>query len=329
MIFFGMPWWFALLPLPWIVWRWLKRPRALRGTPQAALWHTQTTLLASLTAQSTSGRHLPWAWLLGCTLLIAALTRPLWVSGPGTIPKVHNVMFAIDVSGSMRTEDLMLDGKLRSRFDVVKAQVERFLAQGRAIRVGAVLFGDDAVTYLPMTTDLPMADKVVGELGPGIAGEGTALGDAIALAVERLRVVPERSRALILLTDGAANSGHIEPETAAEFARAQHVRIHAIGVGTDGTARFPRGPVLAPLYTEMPLDEGVLQRIAEMTGGSYARATDAEALTRIVAAIETQERSIAPIAAPPRAREAFWLPLLGGLTLLLWHARRTRTEIVP
>ena len=329
MIFFGTPWWLALLPLPWIAWRWLKRPRTRHKTPEAALWHTQTALLASLATQPASVRRLPWAWLLGCTLLIAALARPLWVAGTGAIPKVHNVMFGIDVSGSMRTEDLMLDGKLRSRFDVVKAQVERFLAQGRAVRVGAVLFGDDAVTYLPMTTDLRMADRMVDELGPGIAGEGTALGDAIALAVERLRVVPERSRALILLTDGAANSGHINPEAAAEYARAQHVRIHAIGVGTDGTARFPRGPVMAPLYTEMPLDEAVLRRIADLTGGSYARASDAEALTRIIAAIETQERSIAPIAAPPHARETFWLPLLGGLSLLLWHARRKRTEIIP
>ena len=86
---------------------------------------------------------------------------------------------------------------------------------------------------------------------------------------------------------------------------------------------------MAPLYTEMPLDEAVLRRIADLTGGSYARASDAEALTRIIAAIETQERSIAPIAAPPHARETFWLPLLGGLSLLLWHARRKRTEIIP
>lgn len=329
MIFFGTPWWLALLPLPWITWQWLRRPRARQTTPQPALWHTQTALLASLAAQSGSARRLPWTWLLGCTLLIAALARPLWISGGSTVPKVHNVMFAIDVSGSMRTEDLMLDGKLRSRFDVVKAQVSRFFAQGRAVRVGAVLFGDDAVTYLPMTTDLRMADEVVRELNPGIAGEGTALGDAIALAVERMRVVPERSRALILLTDGAANSGLIDPEMAAKYARAQHVRIHAIGVGTDGTARFPRGPVLAPLYTEMPLDEALLRRIAERTGGSYARATDAEALTRIITAIEAQEKSLAPVTAPPRAREAFWLPLLGGLILLLWHARRTRLEIVP
>ncbi|MCC6209340.1 MAG: VWA domain-containing protein [Gammaproteobacteria bacterium] len=324
---FGAPLWLWLLPLAPLAW-WLTRRRRVRDRA-GALMHPQTELLAELQGENARLRQAPWPWLLACTLLLLALARPQAIDtrGPGLEPG-HNVMFAIDVSGSMRALDYIIDGQPASRLDAIKDALRRFLAQARDVRVGAVVFADDALTLLPLTSDLALARQLVDEINNGLAGEKTALGDAIALGVKRLQAVDDPVRVLVLLTDGSASGGMITPETAAVAAHAAGVRLYTVGFGRTGKVAFPGSPVEAPISTELPPDEDQLRRLAAATGGIYFQATDVEALSGVLAEIELLEQARIPAPRGGDAHEWYWLPVAAALAALLFaEARRRRTGV--
>ncbi|MBK9132635.1 MAG: VWA domain-containing protein [Gammaproteobacteria bacterium] len=324
---FGAPLWLWLLPLAPLAW-WLARRRA--GDRAGALLHPQAELLAELQGNNGSLRRAPWPWLLACTLLLLALARPQAIDthAPELEPG-HNIMFAVDVSGSMRALDYSIDGRPASRLDALKDALRRFLEQARGVRVGAVVFADDALTLLPLTSDLTLARQLVAEIDNGLAGEKTALGDAIALGVKRLQAVDDPARVLVLLTDGSATGGLITPEAAAVIARAAGVRLYTVGFGRAGKVAFPGSPVEAPISTELPPDEDQLRHLAAATGGVYFKAADGESLSAVLAEIERLE--LARIPAPPRgdAEEWYWLPVAAALGVLLFAEARRRRAGVP
>lgn len=332
MLTFSSPPWFLALPLPYLLWLVATRRHYISNTlfagttkMQATVMHSQADLLAGLGEETRANPRVPWLWLTGCMLLLTAMARPQWLdfNVPGA-HRGHDIMLAIDVSGSMRALDFAVDDTPVSRLDMLKQVTKQFLDKRTSDRIGLIMFADDAMTFMPLTSDITMVRGLVDEIRNGIAGEKTALGDTIALAIERLSSPDNNNapRILIMLTDGANTAGSISPEAATLLAKRQGIRIYTIGIGTDNTVAFPRGPVLDPVYTELPLDEDMLRTIAGQTGGRYFHAANTAELQKIYTDIDQLETI--EIKDPHLAdrRDWYWLPLLAGLGLLLLSERR-------
>ncbi len=320
MLSLATPLWLLALPLPLVFW-WLAQQRQQKQAVQnMALYHPQAALLASLSQQT---RHsLPWFWLLGCTLLFLALSRPQWLGD--TEHQGRNFMLAIDISSSMKAQDFFINGRAVNRLDTVKHVVNRFIEQRQGDRIGLIVFADDAYTLAPISSDLQLIKRLVKDIDQGMAGQRTAMGQAIALGVKRLERLEGKSRNLILLTDGSNTAGEIHPLNALEIAKLHQVKIYSVGVGNPGKVLFQRGPVEDPDFIEVPLDEALLQQLANESGGHYYRAGDTGSLEQIMTDIEELETiALEDLNNPPQ--EWYLLPLLTGLVLLAlaqWRAAR-------
>ncbi len=269
------PWVLLTAPLPWLLrWWWQTRERS-----QAALTVPDLTsfteVSAELDGQQNDRRWRLWLlWLVWLLLLIAA-ARPQWTGEPVTLPTSgRDLMLAVDISGSMATEDMEVNGDFIDRLTVVKAVVGQFVEARKGDRVGLVLFGTNAYLQAPLTFDLTSVNRLLIEAPVGIAGGKTAIGDAIGLAVKRLRMRPQEDKILILLTDGANNVGEVAPEKAAELAAFDNIKIYTIGVGAD-EMRMPGllGSIGRRITNpSADLDEDTLTNVANVTGGRYYRA---------------------------------------------------------
>lgn len=239
---------------------------------------------------------------------------PEWVGEPQPLPASgRDLLVAVDVSGSMDYADMQLDGKPVSRLALVQHLMGEFIDGRVGDRIGLILFGSQAYLQAPLTFDRQTVHVWLDEALIGIAGKNTAIGDAIGLAVKRLRQRPANSRVLVLVTDGANTGGQIEPLTAARLAAEEGVKIYTIGIGADPEQGGMLG--LFGLNPALDLDEPTLRQIAEQTGGQYFRARSSQELTEIELALDTLE----PVSQlPSQARPALALycwPL--GLALLL------------
>lgn len=267
------------LPLPLLAWWWL--PRA-SSAPQTALKVPFFEALASSRAQL---RPKPW-WLitlaiLGWLSLVVAGARPQLIGEQLILPiNGRDLLMAVDISGSMDTEDMILQGRKVTRLVAVKQVAGEFIERREGDRLGLILFGKRAYLQTPLTFDRQTTRTLLEESEIGLAGKETAIGDAIGLAVKRLRNQPQENRVLIILTDGANTAGEVEPLKAADLAAIEGVRVYTIGVGADelmvrsffGTRR---------INPSADLDEETLTRIAEKTEGQYFRARDTDNLVRI------------------------------------------------
>ena len=325
MLSLASPIWLLALPLPLILW-WLAQQRRQKQVAQTtALYHPQAALLASLSQQGRK-RSLPWLWLFGCSLLLLALSRPQWLAGDEH--QGRNFMLAIDISSSMKAQDFFINGQAVNRLDTVKHVIRQFISQRHGDRIGLIVFADDAYTLAPMSSDLSLIQYLIKDIDQGMAGQKTALGQAIALGVKRLEQLPGESRNLILLTDGSNTAGEIHPLNALEMAKLHRVKIYSIGVGNPGKVLFQRGPVEKPDFIEVPLDEALLQRLAEETGGSYFRAGDTQGLQQVITDIERSKTvTLTQQNNPPS--EWYPAPLLLGLLLLsLSQWQRNREQML-
>lgn len=281
---FAWPWIALLLPLPWLL-RLLLRTAA----PGLALHLPHPGLQLAVAERKGQGGWRPWllavAWL--CLLLAAA--RPQWVGPPQAQQRSGRaLMLAVDLSGSMRTDDMQLGGASVSRFGAVEAIAGDFIARRSGDEMGLILFGSRAFLVTPLTYDLNAVRAQLQGAAVGLAGTETAIGDAIAVAVKRLAGLPEQARVVVLLTDGVNNAGSIAPLDAAHAAKAAGVRIYTIGIG----ATEMRIPDLFGTRTVNPsadLDEGMLRSLAAQTGGRYFRATDGAQLADAYRAIDALE----------------------------------------
>lgn len=291
MITFAWPWVFLLLPLPLLA-RWLLRPANPETT--AAL---QLPFYAELADDAAMQRRhrvphskaMP-AWSVWLLLLLAA-AHPQWLGEPVSLPLAgRDLMLAVDVSGSMQQEDYALNGRPVNRLDMVKAVAGRFVERRTGDRLGLILFGSRAYLQTPLTHDRRTVNTMLQEAVIGLAGRETAIGDAIALAIKRLREQPQDNRVLIILTDGSNTAGNIAPLEAAGIARQVGVRIYAIGIG-GGTVgvRTPFGTLAQP---GTDLDPVTLQSIAVTTGGRYFQATDTQQLERVYDELDRLEPSV-------------------------------------
>lgn len=223
------------------------------------------------------------------SLLVFALMRPQYIGPAIELPlEGRDLMLAIDISPSMKEQDMPLNGSRATRIDVVKHVVGEFTTKREGDRIGLVLFGTQPYVQSPLSFDTTTVNTLLQEAFLGMAGNSTAIGDAIALAVKRLKERPKQSRVLILLTDGANTAGEIPPEKAAQLASSFGVKVYTVGIGADemmqrslfGSRR---------VNPSADLDEAMLQTIADTSGGLYFRARNIEDLQRIYAEIDQLE----------------------------------------
>lgn len=267
------------------------------------------------------------AWLpmvletLALLLLVVALARPQRVVRLAASDRFGiDIVVALDASGSMAAEDF----RPRNRFTVAKELIAEFIRRRTDDRIGIVTFGSRAATRVPITYDRRIAESILERAELGEHGNGTAIGHALATAVNRLRTSKTRSRVIILVTDGVNNSGSIEPLVAADLAARSGIKVYTIGVGSEGPVPLPvrrQNPftgMVETVYTHIrgELDEKTLNAIAARSGGEYFRAADARALSAVLARIDALEKT--RLTAPKREQvdELYVWPLAAGLSLL-------------
>lgn len=298
---------------------------------------------ASIRISSTSGvrraprtwryymRHLPFVVRVAAVaLMIVALARPqkVWeeqsVSSEGI-----DIVVAMDISGSMLARDFKPD-----RITVAKRVAAEFVAGRESDRMALVAFAGEAYSPCPLTTNKEELLTALERLRTGIIDDGTAIGNGLATALNRLRESDSESKVVILLTDGVNNRGEISPLMASEIARDMGIKVYTIGVGSKGTAPYPAYNMFGEMvFQQMPveIDEEVLQKIAEDTGGEYFRATSEEALQEIYAQIDTLEKSKVELHNKILVEELYllWLLAAVGLLLLEWLIERVLLKRLP
>lgn len=236
-------------------------------------------------------RHLPF--VLRCAalaLIIVALARPQNSQhGSSTTTEGIDIVLAMDVSTSMLARDFEPD-----RITAAKDVAAKFIADRPNDRIGIVAFAGESFTQSPLTTDRSTLQTLLGQLRTGIIDDGTAIGNGLATAVNRLRESSAKSKVIILLTDGVNNAGQVAPAMAADIAASYGIRVYTIGVGTRGTAPYPVQDMWGSIrYMPVPveIDEEILRQIASLTGGEYFRATDKNTLSQIYDQINEMEKS--------------------------------------
>ncbi len=287
MIHFDWPWIFFAAPLPLLL-RFLIPPAD--AVKEAAL-RVPSLVAFALDGAAQSGKDVLRRWLmlpalLAWLLLLSAAARPAWLGPPVDLPvSGRDLMLAVDISGSMQIEDMAKGGKRMSRLDAVKQVAGDFIDRRIGDRIGLILFGSQAYVQTPLTFDRKTVQDMLQESAIGLAGEQTAIGDAIGLAIKRLLQNPQGDKVLILLTDGASNAGEVQPLKAAELAAREGLTIYTIGIGADEmVVNSPFGG--QRVNPSADLDEKTLGAIARATGGRYFRARDGKQLERIYSMLD-------------------------------------------
>jgi Ca-activated chloride channel family protein len=318
MFSFAWPWMILLLALPVLV-------RALgaradignaAGAPEIFFPHIDRLKAIFPNRQHAKKSDRLYFWILALLWisLTVALMRPELVDQfTPQRNSGYDLLMAVDLSGSMQALDYTKNGEQASRLDVVKSVAGDFVDKRQGDRVGLILFGSAAYLHVPLTFDTPSVHKMLDNVAAGEAGDMTAIGDAIGLAV---RTLPEKSRVVVLLTDGGDNASTIPPLAAAKLAQQYGIRIYTIGVGTQGLVPIPDS--LGQIHMEQfDLDEGLLRKIAAMTGASYFRAADTGALQKIYAQINKLEKTQAETRTYVTRKSLYEYPLGCALALLL------------
>jgi Ca-activated chloride channel family protein len=315
MLNFLWPWAFWLLPLPLLAY--ILIPKARKQEAALFVPFYEDVVAFDQQNELSSGASIAKGLLLLLiwSLLVGAVSRPQWVGEPIALPTVgRELMLAVDISGSMKAEDMFIGREQVTRLVLVKKVVNEFIDRRIGDRVGLLLFGTEAYIQAPMTFDRQTIKILLAEAQIGFAGEKTSIGDAIGLAVKRLKERPDDNRILILLTDGSNTAGSVEPLTAAELAAQTGVKIYTIGVGADEMVvrSFFGSQRVNP---SADLDEDTLRQIADLTGGKYFRARNTDDLEEIYQLIDELEpiQQESEIFRP--VKTLFYLPLAGAVLL--------------
>jgi Ca-activated chloride channel family protein len=330
MMRFLQPGWFWALTLLPVVVLW----RGRRG-PVAAVEYSDVSLAREV-ARYTRSRIGGVLWLLpiiAAALMIAGLARP-----QRTHSQTHvtangiDIVLGLDISGSMQALDFKVNNVRVNRIAVVKSVVSKFIDERPNDRIGLIAFAAAPYIVSPLTLDHDWLQQNLERINVGIGDDGTAIGSAIAAAVNHLRTTAAKSKVVILLTDGVNNSGKIPPLAAAEAARALGVKVYTIGVGVRGKAPIPvrdRAGNTHMVSAYVDVDEKTLQAVAAQTGGQFYRATDTDSLQKIYEQINRYETSAQTVEKFEQVQELYrWTlyPSLGllGLWVLLKHTRYRR-----
>ncbi|MFT6927538.1 MAG: Ca-activated chloride channel family protein [Psychromonas sp.] len=305
-------WIFFLLPLPLLI-RYLLKAKQINYTQ---VWIPLAEGLSeqrSSTARGSLTSIIPWlAWLL----LLAALAKPVWFGDPIRLQQQsRDMMISLDLSGSMQEEDMPLNGQTVDRLTLVKNLLKTFIEQRKGDRLGLILFADHAYLQTPLTFDLKTIQQMVDESEIGLAGTKTAIGESIAMAIKRFVENQNEQRVLILVSDGANNSGSIEPIQAAKQAAKNNITIYTIGIGAEQMIK--RGIFgNQRINPSADLDEKALTEIATLTGGKYFRARNQTELQNIYQTLNKLEPINSDFMSFRPEKDLFYWPLSTALILL-------------
>ena len=315
MLNLAFPWALLLALLPLLL-HWRKPASQSVDAPVFPVGHW----LSDLPGVSRQGNAVPlWQRLLLALmwlLLVLALARPQHVGEQVQMPVTgRDLMLVVDISPSMDEQDMVIRGRSINRLQAVKRVLNDFISRRQGDRLGLILFGTEPYVQAPLTFDLETVRTLLMEAGLGMAGRATAIGDAIGLAIKRLRDRPQDQRVAILLTDGANTAGEITPDKATEIAAAAGVRLYTIGIGAE--SMVPRGLLGSRrVNPSRDLDEALLTRMAQQTGGQYFRARSLPELEMIYQSIDQLE--------PIELEGKFYRPVTelyvwpAGVALALW-----------
>lgn len=233
--------------------------------------------------------------LLACSVVgwSVAAARPQRVTMQERVQEGRNIMLAIDVSPSMGARDFSAVLGSVTRLRAVQEVVGKFVEARKGDRIGLVVFGGEAFLQSPLTPDVRMIQALVERLHVGMAGDGTAIGDGLGVALKRVRALPAESATVILLTDGVSNVGQVNPLKAAKVARDLGIKVHTIGIGSKEaiTVMQPGNIFSSFMRQQAEFDEETLKEIARLTGGAYFSASDVEALKGVYEQIDALERT--------------------------------------
>ena len=335
MISLAYPWLLLLALLPLLF---LAGKRYGKGEPVDAPVIPVGHWLSGMPGVSTQGRRTPrWRQLLlllAWLCLVLAIARPQHVGEQVQMPvSGRDLMLLVDISPSMDERDMVVQGRSINRLQAVKRVLDQFIDRREGDRLGLILFGTQPYVQAPLTFDRETVRTLLLEAGLGMAGRATAIGDAVGLAVKRLRDRPQEQRVAILLTDGANTAGEVSPDKATEIAAAAGVRLYTIGIGAD--SMIQRGLLGSRrVNPSRDLDEALLTRMAEQTGGRYFRARSLPELEMIydsidqLEPIEQEGQFYRPVTElyvwPAGTAVTLWL-LLSALRLLASRARRNES----
>lgn len=260
-------------------------------------------------------RHILFAFrVTAVTLLIIVLARPQKTDQYQNVTTEGiDIVLAVDISGSMLARDFKPD-----RLEASKNVAIEFISGRPYDRIGLVVFSGESFTQCPLTTDHAVLINLMRELQSGMIEDGTAIGNGLATAVNRIKDSDAKSKVVILLTDGVNNRGEISPSTAADIAKTFGIRVYTIGVGTQGVAPYPVQTPYGVQYQDMPveIDEAILRDISGKTGGEYFRATDNNKLAQVYSEIDKLEKSKIDVRQFTRKEEKYLIPALAAFILL-------------
>lgn len=314
---FAAPWVFFLLPLPALVFYFLPRAKRERAAVRVPFFNTVRAIYQheGLGHAASKPGKLVLLSLLWFLLLISA-ARPQWVGESINLPASgRDLLLAVDISASMREQDMLVEDQYLERISVVKFVAGDFVKRRKGDRLGLILFGTEAFLFSPLTFDRETVNTLLQETQIGFAGGKTAIGDAIGLAIKRLRDRPESQRVLILLTDGANTAGEVSPRQAADLAKMAGIKIYTIGVGANEIIRRDFFGRVRKMNPSSDLDEETLRYISATTGGEYFRAQNPEELVKIyqyldeLEPIDLEEETFRPV------HSLFYWPLAVALFL--------------
>jgi Ca-activated chloride channel family protein len=286
-------WLLAIAALPLVVWLRARARVPVLLVPFAAAWHRSSLAGAS---QWTAG-----CVVAGLVLVIGALARPQQVEDKREVrSQGYDIILAVDLSGSMLSEDYEKDGQRINRLQAIKPVIQAFIDRRTSDRIGVVVFSSRAYTLAPLTTDHAWLARQIERVKIGLIRDGTAIGDALGVALSRLDQ-PEQEAAgkrkgafIVLLTDGANNMGAITPLQAAQLAKARAIPIYTIGAGKDGLVPYPNfdenGKKVSYSWVAADLDEDALRNIAETTGGKFYRAADTDTIESAFKSIDQSQK---------------------------------------
>ena len=316
MLELGAPLWLLALPLalaPFLA-RW---PRAafssLAILDAASSWRVRIARLPELIAA------------VGIVCLVIALARPQLVDREMRVDREGiDIMMVLDVSGSMEISDYVFAGREVSRLAVAREVIADFVEGRKEDRVGLVIFGEEAITSVPLTLDQGGMAAYLRQIQIGMAGpQATVIGDAIAVSAQRLDALDAPSRIMILVTDGASNGGLLQPLDAATAASALGIRIYTVGIGSTSGSRGLLGRIMGRGNSD--LDEETLRAIAAAADGAYFYAEDTRSLRQVYETIDKLEKTTAEVTEYVHREERFHLPAGLGMLALLVSALLSET----
>lgn len=337
----ALPWILWFLPLPFVIWACMpKVPMKLSAALRIPFFDDLAPMVEQNNRFFSAQKSLIIPAIIW-VLLIVALAGPRWIGEPKPAEREgYHIMMVLDLSGSMELNDMILHGQPATRLSVVKEAAEQFVKDRKSDKIGLILFGTRAYLQTPLTYDKHSILMRLEDATAGLAGKTTSIGDAVGLAVKRLQDVPKEGRIIILLTDGANNSGILNPLKAAELAKEDEIKIYTIGLGAEPDPQALTSDFFAQNLSA-DLDEDTLKKMAKMTGGRYFRATDTQSLKSIyqtinqLEAVKQEQARVRPqkeyypwCVAAALAFTFFWFILKVDfvLSFKFWQARRRGLE---